>query len=133
MAKILGATIGNCVHVAGVMNFLSLAEKEGYEVEFLGAAVKVDELIAAVRAKKPDYVGVSYRLTPEPLREVLKELKEKIEAYGLDREIKWIFGGNEPTARVAEESGIFTKVFNGLEDIDDVIGFLKGYRSSSAE
>ncbi|MCG0275359.1 MAG: cobalamin-dependent protein [Thermosediminibacteraceae bacterium] len=133
MAKILGATIGNCVHVAGVMNFLSLAEKEGYEVEFLGAAMKIDELIAAVRAKKPDYVGVSYRLTPEPLREVLKELKEKIEAYGLDREIKWIFGGNEPTAKVAEESGIFTKVFNGLEDIDEVIGFLKGYRSSSAE
>ncbi|KXG74239.1 hypothetical protein AN618_23570 [Fervidicola ferrireducens] len=133
MARILGATIGNCVHVAGVMNFLSLAEREGYEVEFLGPAVKVDELIAAVKARKPDYVGLSYRLTPEPLREILKELKEKIESSGLDRGIKWIFGGNEPTARIAEESGIFDKVFNGLEDIDDVIGFLKGYRHSEEE
>lgn len=133
MAKILGATIENCVHVAGVMNFLSLAEKEGFDVEFLGAAVKIDELIAAVKARKPDYVGLSYRLTPEPLREILKELKEKIESSGLDRGIKWIFGGNEPTARVAEESGIFDKVFDGLEDIDDVIGFLKGYRHSEEE
>ncbi|MCF6095484.1 cobalamin-dependent protein [Thermovorax subterraneus] len=133
MAKILGATIGNCVHVAGVMNFLSLAEREGYEVEFLGAAVKIDELIAAVKESRPDYVGLSYRLTPEPLREILKELKEKIESSGIDKGIKWIFGGNEPTAQVAEESGIFYKVFNGLEDIDDVIGFLKGYRHSKEE
>ncbi|SHM46942.1 B12 binding domain-containing protein [Caldanaerovirga acetigignens] len=133
MAKILGATIGNCVHVAGVMNFLSLAEREGYEVEFLGAAVKIDELIAAVKDSRPDYVGLSYRLTPEPLREILKELREKIESSGIDKGIKWIFGGNEPTAQIAEESGIFYKVFNGLEDIDDVLGFLKGYRHSEKE
>ncbi|TYP52436.1 cobalamin B12-binding domain-containing protein [Thermosediminibacter litoriperuensis] len=133
MKRILGATIGSCVHVAGVMNFLSLAEREGYEVEFLGAAVSIDELIAAVKERMPDYVGVGYRLTPEPLREVLKELKEKIKANGLDSGIKWIFGGTEPTAKVAEESGIFTKIFNGLEDIDEVIGFLKGYRRSAEE
>ncbi|HHW04140.1 MAG TPA: cobalamin B12-binding domain-containing protein [Thermoanaerobacterales bacterium] len=130
--KILAASIGNCVHVAGIMNFLTLAEKEGYETIFLGAAVPIDELISVVKSERPEYVGVSYRLTPGPLREVLKELGQKIKNEGLNG-IKWIFGGTEPTAEVAEESGLFYKVFNGLEDVDDVIGFLKGRRLSEAE
>lgn len=125
MKKIIAASIGNCVHVAGIMNFLSLAQREGYNTRFLGAAISVDELLRAVREKKPDYVGVSYRLTPEPLREVLQELKGKISLLGL-KDIKWIFGGTELTAEVAEESGIFSMAFNGTEDPDEVIGLLKG-------
>lgn len=132
MKKIIAATIGNCVHVAGIMNFLSLAEKEGYDTRFLGAAISIDELLSAVKAEKPEYVGVSYRLTPEPLKEVLKELGEKIKEENL-KGFKWIFGGTEPTARVAEESGLFYKVFGGMEDVDDVIGFLKGRKLSEAE
>ena len=31
---ILGASIGNCVHVAGVIHFLNLASDEGYCTEF---------------------------------------------------------------------------------------------------
>lgn len=123
--KIIACTIGNCVHVAGVMNFLSLAEQEGYDAEFLGIALTVDELIREVKAKKPDYVGISFRLTPEPLRHILKELKQKIDEEDL-KGIKWIFGGNEPAALVAKESGIFYKVFDGTEDVDEVIGFLRG-------
>ena len=125
MKKIIAATIGSCVHVAGTMNFLSLAEKEGYETKFLGAAVDIDSLIEAVKAEKPDYVGVSYRLTPEPLRELLKELKEKIHHAGLEG-IRWLFGGTQPTAMVAQESGVFFKVFDGHEDVDEILGFLRG-------
>src|SRR5690554_5864822 len=118
MKKIVAASIGGCVHVAGIMNFLALAEGEGYETKFFGAAITIDELIAQVKEENPEYAGVSYRLTPEPLREVLPELKEKIEAAGLQG-VKWIFGGTELTAAVAEESGIFHHVFNGLEDVDE--------------
>ena len=125
MRKIIAATIGNCVHVAGTINFLSLAEKEGYNTRFLGAAVDIDRLMEAVKAEKPDYVGVSYRLTPEPLRELLKELGEKIHQADL-KDIKWLFGGTQPTAAVARESGIFYKVFDGNEDVDEVLGFLRG-------
>lgn len=132
MKKMIAASIGNCVHVAGIMNFLTLAEKEGYDTRFLGAAVSIDELLSAVRSEKPEYVGVSYRLTPEPLREILKELGEKIKQENLQG-LKWIFGGTEPTAKVAEESGLFHKVFGGAEDVDDVIGFLKGRKLSEAE
>ncbi|WP_286680322.1 cobalamin B12-binding domain-containing protein [Tepidanaerobacter sp. EBM-49] len=125
MKKIIAASIGNCVHVAGIMNFLSLAEKEGYETEFCGAAISIDELICAVKAEKPDYVGVSYRLTPEPLEKILDELKSKIAAENI-KGIKWLFAGTEPTAEVAKKSGIFSHIFNGTEDPDEVIGFLKG-------
>ena len=77
--KILACTIGNCVHVAGTMNFLHLAENEGYYTEFLGIGVPIDKLIENIKIKNPDIVGLSYRLTPEPLVEILKELKSKIE------------------------------------------------------
>ena len=33
---ILGATIGDCVHAAGMLSFLRLAEAEGYTTRFLG-------------------------------------------------------------------------------------------------
>ena len=111
MKKIIAASIGNCVHVAGIMNFLTLAEREGYATRFLGAAISIDELLHVVKDEKPDYVGVSYRLTPEPLMKVLAELKKKMSLFGL-KDIKWVFGGTEPTAKVAEESDIFSIVFN---------------------
>ena len=125
MKRILACTIGNCVHVAGTMNFLTLAENEGYETEFLGIGVSVDELIRNIKIRKPDIVGLSYRLTPEPLKAILGELKEKIEKENLEG-ITWLFGGTEPTGKVAYESNIFDKIFYGYEDLDEVIGFLKG-------
>lgn len=132
MKKIIAASISNCVHVAGIMNFLSLAEREGYETEFLGAAVSVDEILKQAKEQQPDYVAISYRLTPEPLTYVLEELKEKLSDMNLPQ-IKWLFGGTEPTAKVARESGIFYRVFGGLEDVDEVIAFLKGRKLEEAE
>ncbi len=41
MRKILGASIGSCVHVAGIMNFLNIAQKCGFETKFLGKAVDI--------------------------------------------------------------------------------------------
>ncbi len=73
--RILGAAIGDCVHVGGVVRFLHLAEQMGYEVKSLGPAVPVAELLDAVREWDPDIVAVGYRLTPESGREVLSHLK----------------------------------------------------------
>lgn len=132
MKKILACTIGNCVHVAGTMNFLSLAEDEGYDTEFLGIGISVDELIENINRKKPDIVALSYRLTPEPLIEILDELKDKIEKENLQA-ISWLFGGTEPTGKIAESSNIFSKIFYGTEDIDEVILYLKGKEYSVYE
>ncbi|NLX62555.1 MAG: cobalamin B12-binding domain-containing protein, partial [Tissierellia bacterium] len=132
MKKILACTIGNCVHVAGTMNFLTLAENEGYNTEFIGIGVSVDHLIKNIKEKNPDIVGLSYRLTPEPLAKILEELSSKIEKENL-RNITWIFGGTEPTAKVAEEFNIFSKIFYGHEDIDEVIAYLKGKEYKDSE
>lgn len=123
--RIIGASLGNCVHVGGVINFLRLAEEQGYSTDFLGPAVSVDELIGAVIESDPDIVAIGYRLTPETLVPLLRELDKKIKKYSLASKV-FIFGGTGPTAEVAERSGIFKKVFNGSEDIDDIIVFLKG-------
>ena len=37
-----------------------------------------------------------------------------------------IFGGTEPTGTIAKKSGIFSKIFYGYEDIDEVMLYLKG-------
>ncbi len=65
MPKVIAGSLGNCVHVAGVVGFLAIAERVGYETEFLGAAVPVGDFVEAIREHTPDLVGVSFRLTPE--------------------------------------------------------------------
>ncbi len=133
MKKIIGLTLGNCVHVAGTMNFLSLAEKENYKTEFVGIGISVSELIKIIEDKRPDIVGLSYRLSPEPLNKILEELKEKIDENNDLKSIVWFFGGTEPTALLAENYNIFQKIFYGNEDIDEVIAYLKGQENLEEE
>jgi len=130
--KIIAGTLGNCVHVAGIMNYLNLAEKENYGTDFIGIGKSVDEIIMLINEKKPNIVALSYRLTPEPLHKILEELKDKINKNSV-KNIIWLFGGTEPTALVAKEWGIFDKIFDGTEDIDEVIAYLKGKNYSGEE
>lgn len=133
MKKIIGMTLGNCVHVAGTMNYLSLAEKENYETEFVGIGVNIGELIKIIEDKKPDIVGLSYRLSPEPLNNILNDLKKNIEMNEYLKDIDWLFGGTELTALVAEKYDIFDKIFYGNEDIDEVIAYIKGQENLEEE
>ena len=132
MKKIIAGTLGNCVHVAGIMNYLNLAEKENYKVDFIGMGKTVDELIDIIKKKNPDIVALSYRLTPAPLNKIMEELKEKISQNEFDN-IKFIFGGTEPTSLVAGNWNIFEKIFDGREDVDEVIAYLKGRDYSEEE
>lgn len=121
--KIIGASVGNCVHVAGVIHFLSLAQDEGYDTVFLGPAVRIDVLFEAIKLNSPRYVAVGYRLTAENFEKLLPEiinLNKKLEKKPL-----WVFGGTPPVAEIAEKSGFFDVVFDGTEDIDDCISFLR--------
>jgi len=61
---VVAAALGECVHVAGVMNLLRLAEASGWRTVFLGPAVPVEEVIRAAQREGAELVGVSYRLTP---------------------------------------------------------------------
>ena len=131
--KIMGATLGNCVHVAGVMNYFNLAENENFETEFVGIGLSSEELKDIIIEKNPDIVAVSYRLTPEPLHKILEDLKKNIEENNELKNLQWEFGGTEPTALIANEYNIFDKIFYSTEDIDEVIGYLKGREDSIEE
>ena len=96
---LLGASIGNCVHVAGVIHFLQLAEEEGYETEFIGPATTIDKLFERIESTKPDMVGVGYRLTPQNVVPLLKEID--VRRKELSFPIKWVFGGTKPVADIA--------------------------------
>jgi len=121
--KIIGASVGNCVHVAGVVHFLNLAEDEGYETIFLGPAVSVDALLDCIKENKPDMVGLGYRLTPENGLAVVRELIKKSSC--LSYKPVWLFGATAPVAEKVRELGFFDVIFDGSDDIDDSISFLR--------
>jgi hypothetical protein len=125
MKKILGAAIGNCVHVWGLYNFLKIAESEGFAAESLGPAVKLERLTYEIVDKKPNIVALSYRLTDESAKELFGELKKIIKEKNLAN-VKFIFGGTPPNVKAAKESGIFDKVFEGTESIQGIKNYLKG-------
>lgn len=123
--KILGASLGMCVHVAGLMAFLNICEEEGYPINYLGPAVAVERLLDAVSKEKPDLVAVSYRLSAEAAEKLFNDLADGIRKRGL-KGIEFLFGGTRPTAAAAERSGIFSRVFTGGETHEEIRSFLRG-------
>ncbi|MFB0564505.1 MAG: cobalamin-dependent protein [Candidatus Aminicenantaceae bacterium] len=123
--KILGASIGNCVHVAGVLNFLKLADGFGYETFSLGPAVSIERLSKEIKRNKPDIIAISYRLTPGVLERLLVSFKAEVKKNRWEDKT-FVFGGTPPTADVARKSGLFDAVFSGLEPVEEITSFLKG-------
>ena len=76
MKTVIAAALGECVHVAGVANFLRLAEAAGWRTVFLGPAVSIERVLAAAREEQADLVGVSYRLTPDTGERLLADFAE---------------------------------------------------------
>jgi len=124
--RILGAAVGNCVHVAGIQAFLSIARAHGHTTVFLGPAVPIRTLLDSVKRETPDIVAVSYRLSPGSAQAVLDELKGALESDPELRKPRYFFGGTPPAALVARDTGIFEAVFDGSEPQDAVVAALKG-------
>jgi len=131
MKTVLAAALGECVHVAGISNFLRLAEQAGWRAVFLGPAVPIDEVIAAAKREKADLVGVSYRLTPETGERLLGEFAEAADELH-SAGVRFVFGGTPPVAARAKASGFFERVFDGSETGADVLTFLKGEKAAEA-
>ena len=123
--RILGASVGNCVHVGGIVNFLKLAEKHGYETEFLGPATPVQRVVEEFARKQPDILALSYRLTPETGRSVLLEVAAA-KAAGKFGTARLVFGGTPEVAKIASELGIFDWVVTGTESVPDLEARLTG-------
>ncbi|MFW9889978.1 MAG: cobalamin B12-binding domain-containing protein, partial [Candidatus Thorarchaeota archaeon] len=130
--KILGAAIGNCVHVAGVYRFLSLAEDNGHETLFLGPAVSLERLFKEIEVFNPDIIGVSYRLTVESAVPLLTDLKNRIVEKKLD-EKRWLLGCTAPIKPVAISLNLFSEIFTGFSTDEDTRAFLRGHSSKKPE
>ncbi|HQE93307.1 MAG TPA: cobalamin B12-binding domain-containing protein [Anaerolineae bacterium] len=125
MKTVVAGALGECVHVAGVMNFLRLAEAAGWRTVFLGPAVSPEALLAAARQEHADLVGVSYRLTPETGERLLADFAEAADDLH-SAGVRFAFGGTPPVAARARALGFFEQIFDGSEPPDAVLAYLKG-------
>jgi len=122
---VVAGALGECVHVAGVMNFLRLAEQTGWRTIFLGPSVPIEEFVRRADEADADMVAVSYRLTPETGERLLAQFAENAD-YLREKGAAMVFGGTPPVAERAEKLGFFDSVFDSTETYEDVIAFLKG-------
>ncbi len=125
MKTVVAGAIGECVHVAGVSNFLKLAESAGWKTVFLGPAVSIESFIEAIKQENADLVGVSYRLTPETGERLLGEFAEAADELH-EQGIKFLFGGTPPIAEKARKMKFFDQVFDGTDSPDYVFAYLHG-------
>ena len=111
---VVAGALGECVHVAGVTNFLRLAESAGWRTVFLGPAGSVGEMLAAAEREQADMVGIPYHLTPETGERLLGEFAEAPSELH-DRGVRFAFGGTPPVVERAGKIGFFERLFDGSE------------------
>lgn len=126
MKTVVAGALGECVHVAGVSNFLRLAESAGWRTVFLGPAVPVETFLEATRRENADLVGVSYRLTPETGERLLAEFAEAA-ADLHEQGVRFAFGGTPPVSQKAEAlEGFFDQIFDGSQSSQEILAYLRG-------
>jgi len=129
---VVAAALGECVHVAGIINFLRLAEEAGWRTVFLGPSVPIDEVIEAAKREKADLVAVSYRLTPETGERLLGQFAESADELR-SQGVRFAFGGTPPIAVRAQALGFFEQTFEGGEPAEIVLAYLKGHPYSAQD
>src|SRR5512138_3781107 len=126
---VIAGALGECVHVAGVTNFLRLAEAAGWRTVFLGPAVSVEEMIAAAQRENAELVGISYRLTPETGERLLGQFAEAASELH-EKGVRFAFGGTPPVVERVRKLGFFERAFDGSELPEVVLAYLKGQQSA---
>jgi len=129
---VVACALGECVHVAGVLNFLQIAEQAGWRTVFLGPAVPISQAIQAAETEKADLFAISYRLTPETGERLLAQFAESAD-YLREKGMQFAFGGTPPVAERVEKLGFFNAVFNGAQTYEDILAFLKGESAQTAQ
>jgi len=130
--KIIIACIGQCVHVAGPYNFMTIATQFGFHCSFLGPATPNSIIINKLKTFKPDILGLSYRLTPSTLRPLIQDFKEKYEKLKFKPQ-QLLFAGTPEVVKVAREFKLFHEYFIGGESKYKIISILRKDLATSEE
>lgn len=120
---ILGACLGNCVHVAGTLNFLQLAKAKGYQTKFLGPATPISTILDEVEKTNAPIIGLSYRLTPTAAYRLTLKLKKEVHRRNLTNRT-WLFGSTTPVTEKVRKVEFFDYYFDGKSTDEDVLMFL---------
>jgi len=126
---VVAGALGECVHVAGVTNFLRLAETAGWRTVFLGPSVPIEEVLKVAKRENADMVGVSYRLTPETGERLLGEFAEAASELH-EKGVRFAFGGTPPVVERARQIGFFEQAFDGSEPSEAIVAYLKGEQAA---
>lgn len=128
--KIITASIGQCVHVAGAYNFMIIAEKLGHDCTFLGPATPISHIIKSIKKIKPDILGLSYRLTASTVKALLNSFFDEYKKLK-HKPSKLFFAGTPEVVKVAKEIGNFDEYFIGGELKFKLLSILKNQKYSS--
>jgi hypothetical protein len=112
--------------------FTQLAEKEGYLTTYLGGAVPIQKMIDAVVEVQPDIVALSYRLSAEALEKLLEDFFADLEKDDRRKRV-FLFGGTIETAAIARSFPQFSRLFDGSEDEEEVVLFLRNQTAEAEE
>lgn len=129
---ILIACLGQCVHVAGIYNFMDIANQLGYNCKFLGTASKISQIIDLIKKIKPYIVGLSYRLTPSTAKPLLDQFFEHYNKLDIKAN-KLFFAGTPKVVEVAKKFELFDEYFIGGESKFKLISILRDDKSSPKE
>ena len=126
---VIAAALGECVHIAGISNFLRLAESAGWRTVFLGPAVPIEEVLRVAQREDAELVGVSYRLTPETGERLLGDFAEAASELH-ERGVRFAFGGTPPVVERADALGFFERSFDGSQPVEEILAYLKGQQAA---
>jgi len=115
LGKVVIATVEGDNHDLGKNIVTTLLGVHGFEVVDLGKDVPTDKIIAAVKERKPDILGLSALLTVTMPK--MGEAIDTLKAADLRERVKVIVGGSPVTPEFAESIGADHCAVNALEGI----------------
>ena len=115
LGEVVIATVEGDNHDLGKNIVTTLLGVQGFEVVDLGADVPTDEIINAVKERKPDILGLSALLTVTMPK--MGEAIEALKAADLREKVKVIVGGSPVTPEFAERIGADHCAVNALEGV----------------
>ncbi|MCG2816824.1 MAG: corrinoid protein [Candidatus Aminicenantes bacterium] len=121
--KVVMGTIQGDLHDIGKNIVAMLLEGAGFEVIDLGADVKIERFVEAVKTEEADLVGMSALLTTTMIN--MKTVIEDLKKAGLSKPVKTMIGGAPVTRDYADRIGADGYASDASQAVDLALQLLK--------